>query len=42
MKSTQFVKPGKVEIKDIESAQRKMLDVAQKMIEDGVIERENS
>ena len=28
--------------KDIEAAQRKMLDVAQKMIEDGIIERENS
>lgn len=31
----------KVKIKDIEAAQRRMLAVAQKMIEDGVIEREN-
>ena len=30
----------KVKIKDIESAQRKMLDAAQKLIEEGVIERE--
>ncbi len=30
----------KVKIKDIESAQRKMLDVAQKMIEEGVIDRD--
>lgn len=30
----------KVKIKDIEAAQRKMLDVAQKMIEEGVIDRE--
>ncbi len=30
----------KVKIKDIEAAQRKMLDVAQKMIEEGIIERE--
>jgi len=29
----------KVKIKDIEVAQRKMLDVAQKMIEDGTIDR---
>jgi flagellar motor switch protein FliG len=29
----------KVKIKDIETAQRKMLDVAQKLIEDGVIDR---
>ena len=33
---------SKVKIKDIEAAQRKMLDVAQKMIEDGIIERENN
>lgn len=32
----------KVKIKDIEAAQRKMLTVAQKMIEDGIIERENN
>lgn len=32
----------KVKIKDIEAAQRRMLAVAQKMIEDGVIERENT
>ena len=32
----------KVKIKDIEASQRKMLDVAQKMIEDGIIDRENS
>ena len=31
----------KVKIKDIEAAQRRMLAVAQKMIDDGVIEREN-
>ena len=31
----------KVKIKDIEAAQRRMLDVAQKMMEDGIIEREN-
>lgn len=31
---------NKVKIRDIESAQRKMLDVAQKMIEEGVIDRE--
>ena len=30
----------KVKIKDIETAQRKMLDAAQKLIEEGVIERE--
>ena len=30
----------KVKIKDIEAAQRKMLDVAQKMIEEGVIDRD--
>ena len=30
----------KVKIKDIEAAQRKMLDIAQKMIEEGVIDRE--
>ena len=30
----------KVKIKDIEAAQRKMLDAAQKLIEEGVIERE--
>ena len=33
---------SKVKIKDIEAAQRKMLDVAQKMIEDGIIDRENN
>ena len=33
---------NKVKIKDIEAAQRKMLDVAQKMIEDGIIDRENA
>jgi len=32
----------KVKIKDIEAAQRKMLTVAQKLIDDGVIERENT
>ena len=32
----------KVKIKDIEAAQRKMLDVTQKMIEDGIIDRENN
>ena len=32
----------KVKIKDIEAAQRRMLAVAQKMMDDGVIERENS
>lgn len=32
----------KVKIKDIEAAQRKMLDIAQKMIEEGIIERESS
>ena len=32
----------KVKIKDIEAAQRKMLDIAQKMIEDGIIDRENN
>ncbi|WP_198305167.1 flagellar motor switch protein FliG [Arcobacter vandammei] len=32
----------KVKIKDIEAAQRKMLDIAQKMIEEGVIERESN
>jgi len=32
----------KVKIKDIEAAQRKLLSVAQKLIDDGVIERENS
>jgi len=30
----------KVKIKDIEAAQRKMLDVAQKLIEEGVIDRD--
>jgi len=30
----------KVKIKDIEAAQRKMLDVAQKMIEEGIIDRD--
>ena len=29
-----------VKIKDIEAAQRKMLDVAQKMIEEGTIDRD--
>lgn len=38
----EFEMINKAKIKDIESAQRKMLDVAQKMIEDGVIERENN
>lgn len=38
----EFEMSTKVKIKDIEAAQRKMLDVAQKMIEDGIIERENS
>lgn len=33
---------NKVKIKDIEAAQRKMLDIAQKMIEDGIIDRENN
>jgi flagellar motor switch protein FliG len=37
----EFEMSNKVKIKDIEIAQRKMLDVAQKMIEDGIIEREN-
>ena len=32
----------KVKIKDIEAAQRKMLDIAQKMIEEGIIERESN
>lgn len=32
----------KVKIKDIEAAQRKMLDIAQKMIEEGIIERETN
>lgn len=32
----------KVKIKDIEAAQRKMLDIAQKMIDEGVIERETN
>jgi len=31
---------GKIKIKDIEAAQRKMLDAAQKLIDEGVIERE--
>jgi flagellar motor switch protein FliG len=38
----EFEMLNKVKIKDIEAAQRKMLDVAQKMMEDGIIERENS
>ena len=38
----EFEMISKAKIKDIEAAQRKMLDVAQKMIEDGIIERENS
>ena len=33
---------SKVKIKDIEAAQRKMLDIAQKMIEDGIIERDSN
>ncbi|MDD2896264.1 MAG: flagellar motor switch protein FliG [Aliarcobacter sp.] len=37
----EFEMSNKVKIKDIEAAQRKMLDVAQKMMEDGIIEREN-
>ncbi|MFA9373527.1 MAG: flagellar motor switch protein FliG [Poseidonibacter sp.] len=36
----EFEMLNKVKIKDIEAAQRKMLEVAQKMIEDGVIDRE--
>ena len=32
----------KKKIKDIEAAQRKMLDIAQKMIEEGIIERESN
>ena len=36
----EFEMLNKVKIKDIETAQRKMLDVAQKMIEDGTIDRE--
>ncbi|HKM19003.1 MAG TPA: flagellar motor switch protein FliG [Aliarcobacter sp.] len=32
----------KVKIKDIEASQRRMLAIAQKMMDDGVIERENS
>jgi flagellar motor switch protein FliG len=36
----EFEMLNKVKIKDIEASQRKMLDVAQKMIEDGVIDRE--
>ena len=38
----EFEMLNKVKIKDIENAQRKMLDVAQKMIEDGIIDRENA
>jgi flagellar motor switch protein FliG len=38
----EFEMLNKVKIKDIEVAQRKMLDVAQKMIEDGIIDRENT
>jgi flagellar motor switch protein FliG len=38
----EFEMSNKVKIKDIEAAQRKMLDVAQKMIEDGLIDRENN
>ncbi len=37
----EFEMLNKVKIKDIEAAQRKMLDVAQKMIEDGIIDRES-
>ncbi|MGB1226786.1 MAG: flagellar motor switch protein FliG [Poseidonibacter sp.] len=36
----EFEMLNKVKIKDIENSQRKMLDVAQKMIEDGVIDRD--
>ncbi len=36
----EFEMLNKVKIKDIEAAQRKMLDVAQKLIEEGVIDRE--
>jgi len=36
----EFEMLNKVKIKDIEAAQRKMLDVAQKMIEDGIIDRD--
>ena len=36
----EFEMLNKVKIKDIEIAQRKMLDVAQKMIADGIIDRE--
>ncbi len=38
----EFEMSTKVKIKDIEAAQRKMLDVAQKLIEDGLIDRENN
>lgn len=38
----EFEMSNKVKIKDIEIAQRKMLDVAQKMIEDGIIDRESN
>ncbi|MDD3055886.1 MAG: flagellar motor switch protein FliG [Aliarcobacter sp.] len=38
----EFEMSNKVKIKDIEAAQRKMLDVTQKMIEDGIIDRENN
>lgn len=38
----EFEMLNKVKIKDIEAAQRKMLDVAQKMIEDGIIDRESN
>ncbi len=38
----EFEMTTKVKIKDIEAAQRKMLDVAQKLIEDGLIDRENN
>ena len=36
----EFEMLNKVKIKDIENSQRKMLDVAQKMIEDGTIDRD--
>ncbi|WP_121628033.1 flagellar motor switch protein FliG [Poseidonibacter antarcticus] len=36
----EFEMLNKVKIKDIENSQRKMLDVAQKMIEDGIIDRD--
>ena len=38
----EFEMSNKVKIKDIEAAQRRMLAVAQKMMDDGVIEREST